>query len=332
MLIFLFLSNFVFANDQVIEELTRKRDELQKSIVEIKKNKIKYAKAMSDKVNRKDVLSSAQFLASIAKGVILVEIDTEKTFYLTRDITVIAHEKVDEDGYRWIVGDNEKVKYKAHFQEVVNIELVTNMYEAPKFFKPLKKKNKVVSYDQILNFESEFLFHLGMGSANYTKDLIDAHTSSYSQIYRYELNSIAKWNFPVYFGLSLARESFFMQNKDDKANGVFYSVGPLIKSPEFRIAKAQSRFYGNYRYGLNSSMNTLRDGEQETYRFHLNSMNLGIEFLNKNSIGAISFGANFQRQWLKPVKNQESLELGARSQYDDSVTLFIGQSWDYSWL
>ena len=316
----------------ILSELIDIEEQTLRRYIGGQKNQRKYTTTELDamKIQVSDILKSNTFIGLIPKKTQLILLHDNSLHYTTRDITVRAYRQKDFENCILLQNKDGSISYKVAINDIKPIDDMLRLHEAPKFFKPEEKsKSELKFYDGSIQWQSEFNFHFGINTANFSRDLLnESQFTGLSN--RYELVNYAHWDFPIKLGLALGIQQ-------DSANlsdgGIFkdttFYFAPAIKTKAFDLGLKNLFATAMLKSSLLSSMTVSRAQESRNYAFYKMAFTLGIQKEKKWTLGSFIYGFDIQRQWARVTGDNIALSLSDNSITDDSITFKIGFGRDW---
>lgn len=291
-----------------------------------------YAEKEALKIQLKDIVESGVFYAGIRQGTQLVHIRSGKLFYAQKNLTVKAYRKNDYEGYKLLINKNGFSSYKVASSNINSIKEITNLYEPPKKYTPVKEqKTNYRILDNDLKYQTQFNFHLGLSDPKFINDLgnLTPHTG---QTTRYEGAVYGNFDFLFKLGLTMQWETMSGSlSNGGKYNMYSFSMGPAYKSQPIKLGSAEYQFFAQVRLAAFSKIKIESPTQSSNYNLAQTSLVLGVEREVNTFLGKFQIGGNYQRQWLKPSAENYKASVSAENNYNDSYVLSIGKKMDWIW-
>lgn len=321
----------------VIEELSEARKKNITTLVQAKKRqaslktRFKNYQVEALKVQLSDISKSPIKLIYVPRKTRMVRLKDGNVFYPTRGFYAKAHTQLDFSKQRYIVNEKDELAYSVMYNQVSNIDQMTDLYRPPHRFKRLEKRvEKRNKYDEVFDYSLNFNLHFALNYPEYTKKLI-GNPSMFAPTLRIESAWVSKLDFDFQAGLTGMYENLGGQIED----GGNYSMQSLSIGPIFKT----NRFWGDYRGVIQARLSVFSRisissaAATTNYTLSENVMLLGLEKeYDKGKFGKFLFGYNFQRKWLKTAASGDiATGVNARTRYDDSFGIYIGHRSDWIW-
>lgn len=314
----------------IFDELDSIRDEKIKKLIlekkESQKRRYTETELFTLKVTLEDITKSQLKNSYIEKGAMLISLEDDEIKYTPKGLNVRAYSQTDKFGFRYIVDKEGAPKFKVAFENITNIEEITDLYRKPEKFYRLQKKAPINKYDDKFNYSLLFNLHTGITLTQFTNSIL-GDAESYAPLLRLELGTYTNFDLPVDTGFSLVYET--IKGNLKKSAGSF-NVKAISLGPNFR----KKQIFGEYdlilqpRLAVISNLVEKRDNaETTTHKMSDTSLLLAIEKDYKN----FSIGYSFQRKWLKPSAGSSGLNFSLNAKADDSFGIYIGRGTDLTW-
>jgi hypothetical protein len=319
---------------EILDQLSELRKNNINEIITVRKrnNKNKYTNSdiQALRIQLKDIAKSPLFIGRLTRGVYILDLKTQKKKYLTKDINVKVHKLADYDKYLYIINKKGELKYRVYNSSVQNISNISNLNHRPKYFSPVKSVQKVEKFDKNFNYAMNINFHGGFNFPRYTRELLTDTTGISTQT-RVEIGFLTKHDFLLDYGFSGMYEA--AAGSLSANNGRYtiktFSLGPVMKTKPL---------IGNFQFTLASRMSVISDVLEtrstvtRVHKLSEISLSFGMERQIKSAhFGLFTWGANFQRKWLRAKAQNVSFNLSSTDNYDESITLYIGHQSGWTW-
>lgn len=309
----------------------------QKEIDEIVQNKLKkmnqkrYSTSQVDalKIQLKDIAASPLINANISKGTKIIDIENDKKYVVTKDITVKAHTLTDANKYRYLQNKKGEIKYKVYYTEIANLKNSTDLYQKPHYFTRIEKVQKVDSNDKHFDYSLRFNLHGGVSFNQYTARIV-GNTESFAPMLRTEIGFMSNFKYPAQFGFTTMYESISGTLTDGgKFSSKIFSFGPSVMF---------EKVYSNYDLIIQPRISVFADiakqaaDETTVYKLSDTSLLLGLEkHTDYKMFGKLTFGYSFQRKWIKPKVQDTAFDSPSTVRFDDSFSIYVGHRSDWIW-
>jgi len=325
-IITILLTTISFAqSDNFLDKINDKNKDLYLKKLKKYKNDRSYTFAEKEalKVQREDIINSKVIIIAIKKGSILVELNSNDTFITSKEVIARAFQLEDYDGYRLLIGKDNKIKYKVRADVTSNLKTMLAMYEEPRSFDPIEKKIDFNLVDKELLFNYDLTLNLGLGKSSFLNEVTNAN-DHFSNIFSYELAILGKWKFPIQAGFLTKYET-----QSAQANSISYSFDSLLLGLSFEL-QDQDFYIKDFNIGLKlytelvSRLNITGPDGSETINISKNALNLYFtkpfyEVFN----GDLLWGVNYSRQWIKAKASTALYSVGSRSNTNNVFALSL---------
>jgi hypothetical protein len=319
---------------EILEELTKLREKNVNELLDyrVRNNKAKYSNSAVEalKIQIEDIARSPIKLVRLIRGTHLIDLQTNKRVYITKDINVKIHTLADYDKYNYIINKEGEIKYRVANKRVIDISEITHLYDKPEYFTESKPRVKSKRDDTEFNYTLGLNAGIGLSNPNYTHNLL-LDTTGYATQNRFEAMAITNLNTLFNVGFIGAYE--FQTGKLDDVLASYqaqtFSFGPVLKTLP---SENNYQFTLASRLSIDSTLTEFRDGNSRTHKLSEINIVTGIEKLLKtNLLGTFSLGMNYQRKWIRAKASTVSFDLNSADNFDDSIVFYIGNQTDFRW-
>lgn len=313
-------------NFSTVEDLNQRKDEVEKNIY-FKKEKLKWAKNFTKKIEQEDIEKSGTFKAFLTRGTVLLSLDNTKKYILPKDIYAVLFRMQDKEGYQYLLDKNEQVKYKVKATEASNIEVITDLDKRPHYYTPVEIKNEKPFFDDKPSFWLETNIMTGLTLSNVTRDLVGKDDSSFARSFKMEAVPYFDLNFPVNLGLSLQWESMTMSLDGGTARQEMLTVGPAFQTNSFNTLGTPLKLTSSIRYSLYGHVSQNQTAYSRDITIHATAFQLGLIKDKDLKVGTLTYGIQYQREWLRAKADDTSLNLKSQNTFNDIFGLSLGWRW-----
>ncbi len=329
----IFEDDFPEINFELINKLKPKDINTQKVISNIvTKSSVRnfsFAEKEALKIKLKDIVKSGTFYGVVRRNTQLIHLRTGKVHYNQKLLTVRAYRKSDYEGYKLLINKNGFSTFKVRSHEIENIKVITNLYEEPHYYEPVKTKTNYKINDKDIKTKLQFNFHYGLVQSRFLRNLGRVENNAGASS-RYEMEIFGKFDFPFKIGATLNYEKISAAfSKGGKYNVSSLSLGPVIKSKRFKLGEGIYSTFAQARHAVFSKA-TVKSAEFDgNFNLSQTSLSLGFEREVKTFIGDMAFGFNYQRQWVKPSSKNTSSNLSSKDTTTNAYLFTIGYMRDF---
>lgn len=278
------------------------------------------------KVSFESIRESGTETVYIQEGKPLIRIRNDKKSHTASSMTVKVYRLPDESGFKYILSEDSKMRYKIHFDDVTPIRQELVLYEPPHRYTPAPPI-LIKEFDRSLALVPEASFYAGFVRGDFMKDLFnESNGSGFSQ--QYGLHAFTEWKLPVKIGGVLHYET---ATYNAEAGGKIYyssfSFGPQFKSRDFHLGELPFRFQTQFRYGPLARARSESTNTEQNFKFASTDFLTSLEIPIVNRFGSFVLGAFVQYQWLNIKDQSDLVSVTASSASNKSLGISFSQVW-----
>lgn len=277
------------------------------------------------KVNMESILKSGTETVFLAEKVKIIRLSDQQKLHLYKSMNVKVYRLPDELGFKYLVGTDQKVKFKIHLDNITIIKEELVLYEPPHRYTPAPAI-LLREYDRKLNLLPEASFYAGLVKGDFMKDLFnDASAGSgFSQQYGAQL--FTQWKLPIIVGASLHYENTVYNLTDgEKIHFSAFSFGPQFKSQDFHLGEIPLRVQAQFRFSPFATAKSQSTDNDRDFEFNSTDFLTSLEYPTKNSFGSFVLGLFFQSQWLNLKNQSKFIDVNATNATNKTFGLSLSQ-------
>lgn len=274
----------------------------------------------------KEIQTSGTETGSIREGLIIIDINTNKTFRLSKQIYVTYYKLEDEFGFKYIQNKDGTCRFKIKNDFLADISEEKKLYEPPRQYTPAPENIVHTEYDKKLKWAMEGSFYAGITQGDYMKDLFNDSKASQGISTQFGAHLLADWKTPIKVGavLHFERTEYQLSQK----GSVIYSslsFGPQFKSKDFYIGDISFRLQTQFRVSPYAKAVAQTQYGNAEFKFNSADSLSSLEFPIQNKWGEFVISIYGQYQWLSIKEQNEELDLKASNQSNKSFGLALSQ-------
>lgn len=260
----------------------------------------------------------------LQRGRSIVRIGNNRKHQLVNPINAKVFRQPDDQGFKYLLSEDSKVRYKVHIDDITPITEELALYEPPLIYTPAPPIH-IEKYDSGLNIRPEVSFYAGYVNGDYIDDLFE-NSDGRGFTQQYGMHAFTDWNLPIKIGAALHYETTTFDGSDGaKVSYSAFSFGPQIKSNDFEWGSFPLRAQAQFRYSPFARAKSEANGQVRQFKFNSTDFLTSLEHPIKNRFGSFVIGAFVQLQWLSMKDQKELVSVSASNEINKSFGLSFSQ-------
>lgn len=276
-------------------------------------------------VSQASIFASGTERGHVKAGVKFIRLEDNKTVEVTEEFYGKFYRLQDEQGFKYIVSNDGKCRYKMKTEYFNSVEPELALYEPPLKYTPAPAQIIHADYDKKLQILPEVSMMVGTVQANFMKDLFNQNSSVTGTSTQFGLHLATDWKLPVKAGFVLHHEKANYDISGGQVNYSATSFGPQFKSKDFDVWGQAFRVQTQFRFSPFAKAEAETPLGHGTFKFNSADVLFGLEHPIKNRLGAFVLGVFYQRQWLSIKDQSEIVSINSSSDSNNSFGLSIAQ-------
>ena len=262
------------------------------------------------------------FKVLVPKGTVLSRLSDGQKLTLPRDLYTNILKGEDDKNEVYVLNKKGKELYSVPFKKIIFIDQVGDLFKQPVYYQeyPPQKKEKKDS----LNFFQDISFILYQLTPKF---LVPFESNNIENISGQGLqyNIYFDFDFPIFFG----GEFYYLLGTTDSLHHQIKiqqsSIGPIINIPltplhERKVFLQIGTLFSTL-FHVKSSRN------HQKYRFHSQSIKIGLQSSFPSSLIHLIFGIHFSQQFIRPLKNQLPDRPPYKTTKENQLSFLMGVTW-----
>lgn len=277
-----------------------------------------------------EIKKSGSKMWLIPKGTLLVDLQSNSSFMISKDIFTEIYNLAGPKSYQYIRSPDGEMRYMVSMENSVSVDGVLDLKTKPEKFATYDGPPKLRDYDTFLPLSVQSDVAYEALNSKITNTMINARESEVFRTFSYDLSAYSRWNFPLQLGLEtiFQRGILPIDAQNDAELQAFYA-GPLFK---YFFWKGQY-LSGNLRASFMHAFKFTVVHPAGSLNFEADLLKAGPELMLDWPYGRFAFAAYFNQYWLDLGSFQNLLApgLGVSENNPYSVSFSLGHVWDFAW-
>lgn len=280
-------------------------------------------------VTREQIEASPLVQKAIPKGVQLVDLRTGSVVVNDRVRVIDVHVQTDSFDYCYVRNRAGALAYRVKSSEVVNIDADVAMYEEPRSFVEVKERKNVSPFDRDLRWWPELVATVGVGSAAWTRDVVDSGRARSATGYNVGARWLGRFADRMQLGAVALLENWGHSLDAGTVTYRNFSLGVTAKTPDLSWGGFPSRFIAELRVGAFGVLTVSANGAQDQFGVRTTSSMLGWERVHANGLGEWTWGVSWQRDWPRLRAQTIAVAKSSSQETNDLIGLHFTQGFPW---
>jgi len=276
-------------------------------------------------ITQEEIFKSGTQQGAIQKGAKLTDLETNKSFRVTKPIYVEYYNLEDENGFKYVLNKSGIVKWRIPSELVEPIKQELDLYVPPHKYTPAPENIVRTEYDKKLSIPPEVSFYTGVVQGDFMKDLFNDNKAKSGISNQYGIHFFTNWKLPVKAGAVLHYEK--SSYNLDNGGQVIYSApsfGPQFKTRDFEILGNPLRLQAQFRVSPLATARADTVNGVVNVKFNSADLLVSLERPIENRFGQFVLGLYSQTQWLN-LREQPAVKVKASNETNKSIGISFAQ-------
>jgi len=276
-------------------------------------------------ITQDEIFKSGTQQGAIQTGAKLTDLETNKSFRVTKPIYVEYYNLEDENGFKYVLNKSGIVKWRIPSELVEPIKQELDLYVPPHKYTPAPENIVKTEYDRKLSIPPEVSFYTGVVQGDFMKDLFNDNKAKSGISNQYGIHFFTNWKLPVKAGAVLHYEK--SSYNLDNGGQVIYSApsfGPQFKTRDFEILGNPLRLQAQFRVSPLATARADTVNGVVNVKFNSADLLVSLERPIENRFGQFVLGLYSQTQWLN-LREQPAVKVKASNETNKSIGISFAQ-------